>query len=124
MHVQPAVQRRHGLVGLVLEDREMQQVDVEMQDVELPRTASHFVEHRQVRGDVGFQRCGVQPDRALTDRYQPGGGVRIRGGEQRDVMAELHQCITENRDDSFGATVKLGGDGFCERRDLGNVHGR
>ena len=52
LQVEPAVQRRQGLSGDVGEDRELQQVDMEMQQVELVAAPTHFMQHRQVRGDV------------------------------------------------------------------------
>ncbi len=46
------MQRSYGPMRLMLEDGKVQQVDVEMQDVELPGAASHLVQHREVCGDV------------------------------------------------------------------------
>ena len=117
------MQRRHGAMCLMLEERKVQQVDVEMQDVELPRAAAHLVQHREVRGHVRFERRGIQTDRAVAHRDQLGVGVRIGGCEQRDFVTELHQRVAQIRDDALGAAIQLRRNGFGERRDLGDVHG-
>ena len=71
------MQRRHRARRNPLEQREMQQVDVEMQHVELVRALAHLVQHREVRGDVGFERRRIEADRLIAHRREPRGGPRI-----------------------------------------------
>ncbi len=52
------MQRRQRPVGDVLEKRKMHEVDVEMQDIELVGTLADLVQHREMGGDVGFERVG------------------------------------------------------------------
>ena len=71
------MQRRDRAMRLMLEDGKVQQVDVEMQDVELPRPAAHLVQHREMRGHVRLERRRVQTDRAVAHRDQLGVGLRV-----------------------------------------------
>ena len=63
--VLPAVQRRHRPPRLIVEDREVELVDVEMQDVELA-PCPNLIEHHHVVGDdvadgrIEPQRLGAQ----------------------------------------------------------------
>jgi hypothetical protein len=77
-NIQPAVQRRHGAVGEPLEQREMQQVGMEMQDVKAGRRLSNVVEHVQVRGRIRPERVGIQAQRLLADGDQARLGSCIR----------------------------------------------
>ena len=50
--IEPAVQRCHALMGEVLEQRILQQIDMEMDHVELIGPPADVVEHHEVAGDV------------------------------------------------------------------------
>jgi hypothetical protein len=46
------VHRRHAAVCQVFEHREVQQLGVEVQDIELVGGLAHLVKHAQMRGEV------------------------------------------------------------------------
>jgi hypothetical protein len=76
----PAVQRRHRALRLVVEDREVELVDVEMQDVELACRSTHLVEHHHVVGnDVADGR--IEPQRLRAAGHQSCRGDRLPAGE-------------------------------------------
>ena len=61
LEVEPAVQRGHGPLRQLLEDREVDEIDVEVEDVELVRPAVKLVQHGEMGGEIG-QRVRVEPD--------------------------------------------------------------
>jgi hypothetical protein len=108
------VQRGDGALGDVLEHREMDQVDVEVQHVEALRTATHLMQHRQMRREIGFQRRRIKPNRLVAHGYQGCTGFRLGAREQRDVVAKIRKRIREMGDDAFGATVQLWRNGLIQ----------
>ena len=116
------MQRRHRVLRQRLEEREMQQVDVEVQDVELAAARAHFVQHREMCGDIGLERRGVEPDRLVAHRCEPRPRPRVAACEQRDVVAERHQRFGEVRDDPFGPAVKARRHRLAQRGDLRDLH--
>src|SRR3546814_18819546 len=48
----PPVQRRHRPVREIADQRKLQEIDVEVQDVELVRTAPHLLQHPHMVRDV------------------------------------------------------------------------
>ena len=107
---------------MLLEERKMDQVDVEMQDVELVAPLVQLVQHRQMGREVGLERAGIEPDGLVAHRHERGPGPRLGTGEQRHLVAELDQGVGEVGDDPFRAAVEAGRDRLVERRDLGNLH--
>ena len=107
------VARRH-----VLEKREMQQVDVEMHDVEVVRAASTSCSIDRWLARSDFSGAGVQSE-GLSTREDRRGRVRMRRGEQRDVMALLDQGVGKVGHHALGAAVEAGWNGFVEWCDSG-----
>jgi hypothetical protein len=117
------MQRGEGAFGDVLEQREMHQIDMEMQQVELVGAAAHVVQHRQVRGQIGFERMRVQPEGARTRRDQFGARAAVPAGEDRDLVSQIDQCIGQVSHDAFCASVEAGRDRFIQRCDMSDTHG-
>ena len=100
----------------------MQHVDMEVQHVELVGAPAHFLQHRQVRGEIGLEHCRIEPDRLVAHRHQFGAGARIGAGEQRHLMAQINQRVGKVSDDALGAAVEFRRGGFVQRRNLGDAH--
>jgi hypothetical protein len=79
------MQRSHGSVGEVANDRVVEDVDMEVQDVELIGHLSHLVEHDDVVGN-GVLDARIKPQSELAAGLQAGGRPRISAGEQGHVM--------------------------------------
>ena len=119
-NVQPSVQRRQRVRRDVLEKWKMQDVGVKVNDVELVPALAHVLKHREVRGRLRLDRIGIEAQRRIAPRDEPGVRRRVRAREQRDVVPELDQRVREIRDDALRAAVALRGHRFRERRDLCN----
>src|SRR5581483_5226046 len=59
---------------------------------------------------------------AREDGRQAGGGQRIAGGDERDVVAHAHELFGQEVDDRFGAAVRRGRDTLPQRGELQNTH--
>ena len=66
--VEPAMQGRHALVGEVLEQGILQEIDVEMDHVELIGPPADAVEHHEVAGDVIADAGEPQPLRDARNK--------------------------------------------------------
>src|SRR6266567_4771823 len=122
LDIEAAVQRRHGPIRAMLEEREMDHVDVKMQHIELIRPQPHFVQHRKMRSKIGLERRRIEPDRLVAHCYDLGARSSAAAREQGDVMPKLDQGVGEMRDDPLGSSVELRRNGFVQRRDLGDSH--
>ena len=116
-----AVQRGDGAARDRPEQREMKLVDVEVQDVEFVGALAHAIEHQHVIGDR-IADAGVEPQRLRHAGHQIGRRDRIAAREQRDLVAERHQLLSQIGDDPLGAAVKPWGNAFDQRRDLRDFH--
>ena len=116
------MQSGDGLVRQLLEHHEMQHVDMEMQDIELLRTAFHFVEHREVSGKIRFERSRVQSDRLIAHHDQLRFRAGVCRGEQRDLVPEIDQGIRQVCDHPLGSTIELRRHGFIQGRNLRDSH--
>jgi hypothetical protein len=105
-----------------LEERQMNEIDVEVDHVEIGDPIAQRVEHREVCGQVGFQRSGIEANRLIAHRHKLRRGSGVGARKQGDIMAELDQCVGQVRDHPLRATVKPGRDRFVQGRDLGNSH--
>ena len=101
--VEPPVQGRHALVGEVLKQRILQEIDVEMDHVELIGPAADGVEHHEVARDVIADAGEPQPLR--NARHERGRGLRIPARKQRDLVALGDQLLGEPRHHPFRPTV-------------------
>ena len=101
--VEPAVQGRHALVGEVLKQRILQEIDMEMDHVELIGPSADGVEHHEVAGDVVADAGEPQPLR--NARHERGRGLGVPARKQRDLVALGHQLLGEPRDDPLRPTI-------------------
>jgi hypothetical protein len=70
-----------------LEERKMEEVDVEMQHVELVAPFVQLVQHREMRREVGVERAGIEPDRLVAHGHERGPGPRLGAREQGHLVA-------------------------------------
>src|SRR5690606_24842646 len=105
-------------------EREVQHVDVEVDDVEPIRAAPDFVEHGEVCGDIRFERAFVQSDGAIPHHDKVSRGDRVPGPEERHVVSERHQNVRQEGDDALRAAVELRRDRFVEWRYLRDPHSK
>ena len=103
------------------EQREMELVDMEVQDVEVVGALAHAVQHQHVIGDR-IADAGVEPQRRGHAGHQIGRRDRIAAREQRHVMAERHQFFGQVGNDPLGAAIKPWGNALHQRRDLRDFH--
>ena len=116
-----AVQRGHRPARERAEQREMELIDMEVQDVEVGGPLPDAVEHQHVIGNR-IAHAGVEAQSLRHAGHEFGGRDRIPAGKQRDVMAERHQFLGQVGDDPLGAAVKPWGNAFDQRRDLRDFH--
>ena len=120
--VEPAVERRHRGSGDSAQQRELHEVDVEVQDVEVLRALADLLQHQQVvRQRIAHRR--VEAERGGGAFDQPGARLGIAAGEEGDVVALRHQLLGQVGDDALGAAVEPGRDALGQGRDLGDLHG-
>ncbi len=115
------MKRGEGLARELLDRREMQKIDMKMQDVEFASAPQHPVQHQHmVRDRVPHRR--VQPESAWDARHKLRPRLRIARCEERHLMALRHQLLGQIGYDPFGAAIKARRAAFRQRRDLGNSH--
>src|SRR6185503_18276882 len=109
--IQSSMHRRNGTVLEPFEQREVQQVGVEMENVESASELAHLVQHLQMRRLLGFERPRVEPEGLWACCHQLGLGTGIAGRKQHDLVTEVAQSIAQVRHHSLGPSVELGRDG-------------
>ena len=108
--IEPAVQRCHALMRQILEQRVLQEIDMEMNYVELIGPPADGVEHDKVAGDV-IADAG-EPQALRNTGNKLGRGLRIATGEERDVVPLRNEFLGEIGHHPLGAAVELGGNRF------------
>ena len=116
-----AVQRGDGAARDRPEQRELELVDMEVQDVEVVGALAHAIEHQHVIGDR-IDDAGVEPQRLGHAGHEIGRRDRIAAGEQRHVVAERDQLFGQVGDDPLGAAIKPWRHALDQRRDLRDFH--
>jgi hypothetical protein len=86
LQIQTAMQCRQRAVGEISDQREMQQIDVEMQDIKLMRAAANFLQHHHLMRQLVLDRR-VKPQRDVRAGYEPGVGDGVAAGKKRDFVA-------------------------------------
>ncbi|MNQ90988.1 hypothetical protein D3C85_1063510 [compost metagenome] len=122
LQVQPSVQGGDRLVRQTPEEGEVQDVGMEMDDVERVGAVQNGGQQGHVRGQVGLQRLGVQPDRLIAHRDQPRPRLGLGAGEQGHLVAQIDQGVGQVGDDPLGAAVETRRHRLIEGRDLSNLH--
>ena len=106
-----AVQRRDRAACDWPKQREMELIDMEMQDVEILGPPAHAIKHQHVIGNW-IAHAGVEPQRRGYAGHEIGCRDRIAARKQRHVMAEADQFFGQVGDDPLGAAVKSWGNAF------------
>src|SRR5215212_4700949 len=74
-----------------------------------------------MRGHVGLERRWIEPDRALAHGEEVGFRLRVRTGEERNVVAELDEGIGQVGHNPFRAAIKTRRNCFGQRGNLGDL---
>src|SRR5260221_3344381 len=121
-YVEAAVKCSHGRDRQTRADREVQIVDVKVDDIEFLGVAEHELQHANMMGQL-IHAVLAQTEEMLGRGDQPGASNGITTGEQGYVMSLTNQLFRQVRDNPLGSTVILGRDTFIERRNLRDLHG-
>jgi hypothetical protein len=119
--IEPAMQRRDMRNGLPSRHREVEVVDMEVNDIELPRHAAHALEQQDVMGEL-VDAVIVETQRPRRDGHERRVRDGIAAGKERHVVALPNELVGQIRDDPFGAAVVPGRYAFVQRRDLCDPH--
>ena len=119
--MQPPVQGRDARAGAAPQQREVQVVAVEVDDVE----AGDVLEDQLHQPDVVRQRLPAvrvapQGPRAGGDQLRR--CLRVAAGEQRDLVPQPHQLFGQVGDDTLRAAVQLRRHALIQRGDLCDSH--
>jgi hypothetical protein len=85
--------------------------DVKVDDIELVSALGDLLEHQ----DVGRERittAGVKPQRVRPYRNQTRLRLGIAAGEESHFVAEPHELVCQECNNSFGASVQARGNTF------------
>ncbi len=91
---------------------------MEVQHVEVVGAAPHLVQHREVCGNVGFERRRIEAYGLLAHRHEARRRLCLSTCEQRDVVPLVHQRIGEVGHDALGSAVETRRNRFGEGGDL------
>ncbi len=105
-----------------MEQRKLKLVDVEMENVELGRPRSNFVEHEHVIGDRIANGC-IQAQRSRHTWHEFRSGVTVAAGKQRHVVALRNKLLGQIENYALGSPVELRRHTLNQRGDLGDLHG-
>ena len=119
--VEPAMQGGHRAMSRAGKQRQVQQVEVEVQDVERRSLPADPIQHHQVMRQR-ILHAGIEAQRDVGAGDQARGRFRIRSGEQRDIVSKLNQFVREVSDDALGAAVAAGRHAFDQRGNLSDAH--
>ena len=97
----------HALVGQILEQRVLQEIDMEVDHVELMSPPADGVEHHKMAGDVIADAREPKALRNTGNKLRR--GFRVATGEERDIVPLRHEFLREIGHHPFRAAVELGG---------------
>jgi hypothetical protein len=119
--VQTTVKRRYRAANKVLDDREVQNIDVEVENIELVSVPTHLIEHHDVVRDM-IANPRVQTLCGLGARNQLGAGLRVAACEQRHLMPLGNQLLGQVRYDTLRSTIEARRAAFGKWSNLRNFH--
>src|SRR4029450_9793453 len=100
----------------------MKLVDMEVEDVELPRHTAQLVQHdHAVRNWIPYR--GIEAQGLFATGHETCRSNGVGAGEQCNVMALRHEFLGQIGDNALSAAVKPRRHAFDQRRNLGNPHG-
>jgi hypothetical protein len=97
-----------------------QQINVKMEDIEFVGPAPDLPQHREGASDMIANTGEPQALRRAGDQLRA--GLRVRAGEQRDLMSLTDKLFGEPGHHTLGAAVKLRGHRLGERRYESDPH--
>ena len=121
-NIEPPMQGRHVRHALTPAQREMQVIDVKMDDIEFRGALKDMLEHQYL---IRHLVCAVlvQPQGAPARSDQSGRRLGVPTGKERYFVTLPHQFLREMRHDPFRPAVLFWRDTFKKRRHLSNSHG-
>ena len=99
------MQRRDGAANHRPEQRELELVDMEMDDVKFLGSFVHPAHHQHEIGNRIAHRA-IEPQRHGNTGDEVGRSDRVAAGEQRHVMAEADEFFRKIRNDPLSAAIK------------------
>jgi len=112
---------RHRPAADTAGEREMQQIEVEMDDVELVGALHHLLDEHDVVGNgIGDRGIEAQGRLAGADEFGRGDGIAAR--KERDVVFLTNQLFGQIGDDALGATIEPGRYAFEKGGNLRDPH--
>ena len=104
--IQSSVQGRHERHAQPAEQRQMQPINVTVDDIELGHTLGDSFEQRRLGGD-GVRARPAKAKRARPDRDEGCSSGRIPAGKKSDVVSKSYQLVCQPGDDALGTAVEL-----------------
>src|SRR5690606_6663188 len=99
-----AVKRRHVRQTDQPRQREMEIVDVEVNEIEFVVLVEYALEQGNVMRHGVFAVL-VEAKRLLTARHKTGTGLRVAAGKQRNIVTHGHEFFCQIGNNTFGAAV-------------------
>jgi hypothetical protein len=118
--IEPPVQSGHTREPIPTRQREMQIVDVEVDDIELAATMKYLFQQADVMREL-IDTGLVEAQRTRDDRDQSRRRHRIAARKERHVVTLRHELFGEIRDDPLGPAVERGRNALVQRRDLSDT---
>ena len=117
----PAVKRGQSPSSQRAEKREMEEIDVKMENVELLRVLAYLIDHQhEVRNAVAHGR--IEAERASTTGNQLGAGDRIPARKERHIVAKPDKFFGQIGNDPLSAAIETRRNTLNERSDLCDFH--
>jgi hypothetical protein len=101
--------------------REMQKIEVKMNDIEFRREAEHLLQHDEVMNQ-GVAVLRIQTQGMRYRWSQPGTSPGVAAGEQGDIVTLTDQFFGQIGNDAFGTTVEFWWNAFDQWGYLGDFH--
>jgi hypothetical protein len=115
------MQRRDRAIGEIPDQREMQEIGMEVKHIKFVRPPADFLQHHDLMRQMIFDGR-IKTERHIRARHELRGGDRISAGKKRDVMALGDQFFGEIGNNALGSPIEFGRNTFSERCDLSDLH--
>src|ERR1700732_676514 len=101
----PAMKRSQSPRSQRAEKREVEEIDVKMENVEVLRVLAYLIDHQhEMRNAVAHGR--IEAERARTTGAQLGAGDRIPTCKERHIVAKPHEFFGQIGSDPFDAAIQ------------------
>ena len=115
------MQRRHIGHRELADQRELKQIDVEVENVEFAGSLPHLFQHHHVIGDR-IPGVWIQAQRLFGAFYEFRVGYRIAACEQRHLVPLPNEFFGQIGDNPLGAAVQFGRNTLEQRGNLRDSH--